>query len=167
MGNWRVGGNNFHSIRVAQDMVNVLLNKSFSTEDVTKQLRKLKERYETFKTVIDLDGVMWNRKINHVYATGLEWITIIKCNPLAKAFFHKRDKEYVNLESLFGGQEFNWNGVILLSDGDSLCGDQNTARNPLVLKDSKDEDEIVSLIWSTRKIPCKKLFDEGVDDRGK
>lgn len=73
-GDWSMNGDNFRSLQEAQDFVNVMMEKEYTWDDVLALRSMLKKRYQTFKVMLDMDGVWWDRRVNHVYAPAWEEI---------------------------------------------------------------------------------------------
>ncbi|KAL8524187.1 hypothetical protein ACS0TY_013962 [Phlomoides rotata] len=80
--------------------------------DIVEQHKFLKKRYLTFKAMLEVDGVNWDRKYNHVYALAEQWIEMVKVNDFVKAFYHKGDTMHDKLESLFGFDHDLSNAII-------------------------------------------------------
>ncbi|KAL8495925.1 hypothetical protein ACS0TY_019879 [Phlomoides rotata] len=66
-----------------------MFDKDFSWDDVLSQRNMLKKRYLTFKAMLELHGVTWDRELNHVFAMSSLWIQMTKANDFAKVFYHK------------------------------------------------------------------------------
>lgn len=77
-GCWEVGGDNESSLLTSFKFLNVMISKDFTWDDVIDQHKMLKKRYLTFKAMLEVDGVEWDRVINHVYALSSVWIELIK-----------------------------------------------------------------------------------------
>ncbi|KAL8532590.1 hypothetical protein ACS0TY_008975 [Phlomoides rotata] len=141
LGNWKVDGNNTHSLQTALEFVNVVLDKDFSWDDALAQRNMLKKRYLTFKAVQEIEGVWWDRKINHVYALSPLWIDMIKNNSFVKAFYHKGDVSFDKLTSLFSSSHDLSNEIINVSSGEPSSNAPNSVLAPFVIIDS-DEEEV-------------------------
>ncbi|KAL8508637.1 hypothetical protein ACS0TY_019037 [Phlomoides rotata] len=118
----------------------------------------LKKRYLTFKAVQEIEGVWWDRKINHVYALSPLWIDMIKNNSFVKAFYHKGDVSFDKLMALFSSPHDLSNEIINVSSGEPSSNAPNSVLAPFVIIDS-DEEEVDSPGTEGRKPPRKRLFE--------
>lgn len=51
-----------------------MMEEKFTTDNMLAQVEMLKKCYNTFKQVLDMDGVWYNLCVNHVYTPSWEEI---------------------------------------------------------------------------------------------
>ncbi|KAL8512833.1 hypothetical protein ACS0TY_019097 [Phlomoides rotata] len=128
---------------------------NLSWTDIVEQHQMLKKRYLTFKAMLEVDGVDWDRNYNHVYALAEKWIGMVKANDFVKAFYHKGDVMYDKLESLFGYEIHLSNAIIELSSEDKVLAYKNSSKNPISVDGSDEEQEVESSNVGSSKVPRK------------
>lgn len=75
-GHWKMNMDSYNSMQHAVDFINMMMEEEYAWDDVLTLRNILKKRYQTFKIVLEIDGVWWDRRVNHVYAPN--WGDIFK-----------------------------------------------------------------------------------------
>ncbi|KAL0456063.1 UNVERIFIED_CONTAM: hypothetical protein Slati_0945500 [Sesamum latifolium] len=104
---------NDEALTHATEMVNLVMKEAFTIDQNRARLEKLRERYTTFKFLIEHPEVYWDRQKNTMHATCEFWEEIVKTYPLAKAYEIFGDPNWGPLQFMFMRQsipnEFTYN----------------------------------------------------------
>ncbi|KAG8380410.1 hypothetical protein BUALT_Bualt06G0012500 [Buddleja alternifolia] len=118
-GNFRVGGENTHTIDVIHWIINTKFGVAFSFLDCVRHVRKFQKRYRVFNWIAHMPGVCYDYMTNTVIGATFVWDHICKVSDQYDEGDPKRD----DLEVIFGhdgetGQVFLDN-IINISSGNS------------------------------------------------
>ncbi|KAK4422008.1 hypothetical protein Salat_2151500, partial [Sesamum alatum] len=68
---------NMHSLNYACRLVNVVFNFNFKYIVFKRRLERLRLRYNTFRTMLDTPGVVWDRQSNIILAEDNVWNNLV------------------------------------------------------------------------------------------
>ncbi|KAK4420169.1 hypothetical protein Salat_2429800 [Sesamum alatum] len=95
--------NNIESIKYATTVVNLVMKEAFTVDANCGRYIKLRERYETFSYLISQPEIHWDRWENTMHAPTEFWQRMFERFPLAKAYEHFGEPNYIALRAIFEG----------------------------------------------------------------
>ncbi|KAL8491859.1 hypothetical protein ACS0TY_023456 [Phlomoides rotata] len=129
LGHWVWNSNNRPTIMEAREFLNQTFHTDYTNIEVLARVKKLKDRYTLFSTMITQSGVVWNRVNNIVYATPQQWDDWRSVYPMSRAYMTHGEPLYDELKALFSLDDGAKNDP---ADDDEL----------IIIVDSDDEDDM-------------------------
>ncbi|KAK4422021.1 hypothetical protein Salat_2152800 [Sesamum alatum] len=143
-GNFKPNGINFHAVMSAIYDVNKKHCTRHSYATGENKLRKLKERYMIFSSIITVPGVVVNKVGRYVTADDAIWEKLTKKRVLVKCYVNAYEDFYDGLCMLYGPDSANDEPTVFHEEEEvdsvaSFCP-------PLEYYASDDEDEVNSIL---------------------
>ncbi|KAG6433132.1 hypothetical protein SASPL_104740 [Salvia splendens] len=141
----------------------------FTSDECQERLQFLHTRLETFNVVVSTPNVWWSSKLKVVDATDSVWSQLLKCHPLADAYYHKEEAEYRRLTVIFIPRDVkqeSFDSPAKFAAPEEVIVLSNTTSNHrdvinLTVCDSPFSEEVNSPATLISEKVKRKLFDEG------
>ncbi|KAL0401178.1 UNVERIFIED_CONTAM: hypothetical protein Slati_4147700 [Sesamum latifolium] len=139
-------------ITFAQEIINSAAEKDFSVEFYLTKLHLLRQRFTTFKRILEDPSFIWNAKSNRVIVPKETWSALFQENPFAKAYRFRGEPEWKMLRNIFSDEdEDHWLRHAMASQPGSDIASVSTSEVVRAFiysgeRDCNDEPKLVDLV---------------------
>ncbi|KAG8390919.1 hypothetical protein BUALT_Bualt01G0133600 [Buddleja alternifolia] len=101
LGNFKVGGNNDHTLEVLRWIINNQFQVDLSQLDVMRHVKKFQKRHRVFAWLVGMAGVLYDGATNTIIGLPFVWDHICTEQRFAYAYMSEEDPKWRELQIIF------------------------------------------------------------------